>query len=294
MKRCPKCQNLLPVDARFCMQCGQAFDGGSAPSMPTARPLPPARKPWWIAVVVGVLLLAGIGFGASSLLKASGRPGPSDLLKSQGAPQGDLLRAAAKPAPDMMRAEANPPAVVTMPPEIRDYLEHVHQTELRRKDAATKHLAEAQTMMMQMSVTGGLEALKSLLSDSDADLKPPTDDLKKSMDNMKIDWVGVSRFLDSKTAPAECNGLRQSFATCIQETGAQLMDVLSVIAGASENPTSAIQSLEKMKGSSKLIDDHARRANDDVKRICEHYHTQPWFEISADFGSRSMLSAGPG
>lgn len=101
MKRCPKCQNLLPVDARFCMQCGQAFDGGSAPSMPTARPLPPARKPWWIAVVVGVLLLAGIGFGASSLLKASGRPGPSDLLKSQGAPQGDLLRAAAKPAPDM-------------------------------------------------------------------------------------------------------------------------------------------------------------------------------------------------
>lgn len=208
MKRCPNCQNLLPMDARFCMQCGQAYDAGPAPSMPPARPPASAPKPWWIAVVVGVLLLAGIGFGATSLIKAPGQLGPSELLKSQGSPQGDLLRASAKPAPDMMRAQANPPAAVTMPPEVRDYLEHVHQTELRRKDAATKHLAEAQTMMMQMSVSGGLEALKTLLSDSDAELKPPTDDLKKSMDNMKVDWIGVSRFLDSKSAPAECNGLR--------------------------------------------------------------------------------------
>lgn len=293
MKRCPRCQNVMPLDARFCMQCGLAYDDGQRPPMPRAT-APAARKPWWLALVLGILLLAGLGWGASSLLRSRGQQNPSDLLKGQASPAGDMIKATGTAPNDMMRADANPPAAVTMPPAIRDYLEHVHQTEIRRKEIATKHLAEAQTIMVQMSVSGGLEALKQILNNDDAELKPPTDDLSHSIDKMKGDWTGVAQFLDSKSAPQECMRLRQTYATCIQETGAQLVDVLTVISGASDNPTAAIHSLEKMKGDSKLIDDNARHANDEVKQICERYHTAPWFEIAADFGSRSMLSSGPG
>ncbi len=60
MKRCPRCQNVMPLDARFCMQCGLAYDDGQRSPMPRATATA-ARKPWWLALVLGILLLAGLG-----------------------------------------------------------------------------------------------------------------------------------------------------------------------------------------------------------------------------------------
>jgi|GEM_PF-6628980 len=304
MKRCLKCQTMLALDAKFCSHCGTACAPAGSPHqvhmqapMPAPRPAPRGKSVAILAPLAALLLVGGT-FGAlkgAELLRQKGKAGSAEVLKQEGkAAPASILKQEGEPSGTAIRATAStPPDETMMPADVRAYLEHVRQVELKRSELATDQLAELKTKMTELSIGGGMEAIQKMLESENSGEEPvsPSDDLAADARRMKLEWDKLNTLLVSKTAPPSCGNLASAYSSCIQETGAQIYDILDILGSIGSDPKTAVKRLERMKGDSRSVDRLGKESQSQLVSICQKWNTSPWFEIASDFGGTSFLSS---
>lgn len=252
-------------------------------------PTQPTRGPVWPYALLGVVVLAGLIFGAMGLLRNQNKVA-EPLTQAKAEAPAPLTRVESRPAAPLTQNTA--PAAKVMPEAIRRYLLHVEETEKRRRDLALKHLGIAKVKLTELSAGGTMDALKSILGDEDAPAEPSTrEKLAIDMSGMKGEWRDVRDYFRQVPPPAECNVLASRYDQALSEMGAQILDLINILETAGQDPASAISTLEGMKGASETIDKASKEANGQVQEICANYDTKPWFEIASDFGSSGLFKA---
>jgi hypothetical protein len=68
-----------------------------------------------------------------------------------------------------------------------------------------------------------------------------------------------------------------------------MVDLVDILSNVGSDTSTAVASLESMKGKSVTIDKAAKAANGQVQEVCQRYDVRPWFEIQADFGGNSSI-----
>jgi hypothetical protein len=300
------------MDAKFCSSCGTPFGAvPQAQAQPQQAPAPqqqgympppaasvpqghpyvpmqPQRKLVWPWVLIGIVALAGLAIGINGLLKARAQQDDTALTRAKAEPDAGLTRIQAKVDTELTKQKA--PDIKHMPADVRDYLLHVERTEKMRRQMSMEQLGVAQKKLAELSVGGGMDALKSLLDNGEeTELKQPKDEVKEDMSYMREDWKQLLGFFNSKQPPTECSGLHSQYDESIGEMSSEIMDLIDIVNTAGENVSGTVSKLESMKGRSKVIDASARRANQSVIDICRKYDVNPWFEISPDFGDSGGL-----
>ncbi|MBS1705348.1 MAG: zinc ribbon domain-containing protein [Armatimonadetes bacterium] len=317
MKRCNQCQSIEPDQAKFCSQCGASF--GAVTPTPSQQPLrsqpaqrtqqqpayaptpvgahpgaglPYERKNYWPYALLALAAVVALGLGVAGLLRAQAAKN-NPVLAAQSGESMPVTRVESQPSSPATHVTSPEPSMsVVMPENIRAYLKHVEETEKLRRSVAMKQLGVAKTLLAQLSAGATTEMLKNLM-DPDADSSAtPAKKVQTNMDDMRSDWRQVRDYFRSVQPPAECSTLYSKYDNAITETGAQIVDLIQIVDEAQSDPSAAVAKLEGLKGSSKGIDEAGKGSNDEVIKICNHYETKPWFEISSDFGgSGGMLQA---
>lgn len=228
-------------------------------------------------------------------LMASSQSQPPAVLESQpSAPSQPALAASEpqQPAPVMEAAPQKP----VMPADIRDWLELLRITEGKREQLATNQVSQAISMLTSM-VGGNLGSLGGMLDGEGAENLPRDTEapgrIARDANAMNREWQNLSRFFNSKRAPAECQSIQRDYNQTLSETNAMIQEIVSVVASVGDNPMGAIAKLQGMVGkSSTRIDAVAEKADKGVADICAKYETDKWFSIKKDFGESTMGKLG--
>jgi hypothetical protein len=237
------------------------------------------------------VLAALIGLNAAGILKFGSQQPPA-ALQAQTKGKESILKAQGQTAPPAL-SRNDTRETVSMPPEIYDWLEHLRQTELRRKEISNQQVSQMLVTMAKLQVSGGVDALRGLLdqaADTEADPPPPTEGIRVDSEQMRSDWNSVIQFFESKPAPAECVPIRDQYSRALYETSGMILDIVGAIDRASSDPTQAVASLNAMKGkSTQSIDQPAGETDRLVQEICDRYKTRKWFSIERDFGASGLF-----
>jgi hypothetical protein len=275
---CPRCGQPLPPNVAFCMHCGQAV---VAPQVerrmpaPVVTPAAPASdKKWMLPTAIGLLVLIGLLLGAGALLMTRAKAQPANL------------RAAAAGSPAPLQANFQ-----GMPDDIHAWLEHLKETELRRRKLTSKEMTD-----FQFAIAEGTKALLNDVgnpdSRTDPNHPPNLDAMAKVATQAKQDWSELTDFFNSKAPPTECVPIRNEFDETIRETGAEIGDVIGVLAGGEADPEGSKRKLQAMSDTSeKSIDKHGEATDALVAQICNKYHTAKWFDIKGDIGGGTLQGA---
>lgn len=237
-----------------------------------------------------LILLVGVAFAfdKAGIISFRGRPADAGVTRMQGEADSGILKAQAAPESGVTKIETPPPPVDSpMPNDVREYLEHVRQTEERRHAVCNRQLAAASVLMVQLQGLGGLD-VGAILGD-DTEMKPPTEDLAAETAKMRSEWKELSQFFLSKRAPSECVALQSHYDTAIGETSSQILDLMDILGSQGSDPRELVAKLNSKRGQSKVIDQEARAANEQVIEICRRYNVKPWFEIREDYGGGAGL-----
>jgi len=247
----------------------------------------PGKGAWpWIAAAVAALVLVAFlgGLAAAGWFRAKAEPSGPVPLRATAEPTAPPLRQSAQPAPDFRQAA--PPAP-QMPPEVRDWLEFLRTIEAERQELARSQVSKALTTLASLSAGAQLEALQGLLAEAGGGEAPaapsPAQRARMDTEAMRRAWVDLHAKFLSRQPPAECQPIADRYDQVLRETGGMMGDILQAIAGAEQDPSSAISTLQSMKGRSKeMIDGPAREADRGVASICERYGVPKWFAIQSD------------
>gem|GEM_PF-5874181 len=227
---------------------------------------------------------------ALAAMQATGSTGTPTLETSQPAS-----------TPTMQSSPSSTPSTLEtgkgMPDNVRNWLEHLHKTEEARITLATAQLQEA------IKTLGGLQAgdITHAMDDGSDDTQA-TEKAKENqraqkvggdMASMEQAWKTLLSAFDSVPAPAECVGIKANYDQVVGQTGIMILDIVSKINSASNDPQGALAALTAMQGTSKAkIDVPARAADAGVGDVCKRYDTVKWFDIESDVGSGTMSQLG--
>lgn len=245
--------------------------------------------------VIGSLAAAYIGLRASGVLGIGATAPEENTLQAQGSVDTPaILRAeGAAPAPFLQK----PGERLVMPPEIREWLEHLRRTEERRMRLAEDQMGE---LMVSLTLLQGGDPLSNLgdLLDPDAPTYPEQDppSLKRTAEDAQKHsraWAELTRFFNSVPPPAECVPIRNEYDQVVRETGLMMTDIIGVVQGSSSSPQTALSSLMRMRGrSEERIDQPAIRTDSLVQELCDKYNTRKWFDVKGDVGGGMLGKSG--
>lgn len=241
------------------------------------------------AAVGGAALLALVaaffGLRATGLLKigASQPDGGNLKLHASAGPAALEKPGAISPAP-----LEKPATVITMPDDIRKWLEHLHQCELKRVAVTTSALNQAMVEKEKLSVNGGADAVQDALNgidDPNSELHSPVDSLAAMIKKMHDDMADLQKLFDSYPAPDECQPIQAAYDQAVGEERDELGDLADHLAA---NDMEKIQSMKGMSNSG--IDAAGAKTDRLVGEICDKYNTKKWFSINKDIGGAGVLS----
>ena len=296
---CPRCGKPLPAGAAFCMHCGtpvapppsapQPVAVAAAPGSPVSQTFENQKRKdmIWIAVIV-VFVILGAALGAGKALK--------DLILPGGTPDSKnvVAKGTLNPNRNIEVAGSTGPAItqqqatrVVMPDDIRDWLEHLHQTEIARVKLTTDQLTQGLVEKEKLSVNGGADAIKDLLNgidDPNSEMHSPTEALGKMLKKMHDDCADIQKKFDEYPAPPECIPIQSAYDQALSETAAELGDLSDALAAGD------ISKLQSMKGeSAEGIDTAGAKTDRLVGEICDKYNTKKWFSINKDIAPGGAL-----
>ncbi len=226
------------------------------------------------AVIAGVLVLAILAGSAANLLQKNASIGDNSLLKKQ----------AHVPPPVLEKTAEH----VTMPEDIRNWLEHLHQTEIARVDTTNKSIANARVEQAKDSVAGGAAGVQSALDgmdDPNSQLKSPVDDLARMIKGMHDQVFDLQKQFDNYPAPNECIPIQAAYDQALGEEAAELGDLGDHLASGD------VAKLQSMEGTSVAgIDAAGAKTDRLVGEICDKYNTKKWFSINKDIGPGGVLA----
>jgi hypothetical protein len=290
--QCPRCANPIGNGAAFCPHCGQfmaaAAQGGMAVPMASARR---QTTLWAVVGTIAAVLAIALGLKAAGLLQFGSRNPDNRSLAAAGAAAPDTLGLrGAGPKPILQDQGKNPPG---MPDDVRRYLEHVERIEHKKIDLASRMIAEMEVFKAKLGTFGGAEGLMNHDEDLGGDGAKPDKETTQTFGDVKGRWDALVEEFKSMPPPQPCVGLRDDYYRALSEIPGFAGDLADVLQSIQTDPASALQKVEKMKGSSEgAIDKYFGAADGDLGDICSHYNTTKWFEIKRDVGGGSLAMPG--
>jgi hypothetical protein len=275
------------------MQCGQPLASpplAGAPSVPLAPAMgafdAQHKKNNALAIGAGLLALVAatvMGAGALGLLKLPGQlPGGHQLMATATLPKPVLQKQA-----------------IGMPQDVEDWLNHLKETERRKRLLTSRQYTEFSQMpaMMQLGVTTPEQVQKLTDPDQTLDTTPQNDALQDLVANAKPAWYRLNDFFMSKTAPPECVTIQQNYSLGLCQIGDTMSDLANVV--KSIDPTSANLNSDVQSGKQDVyqiqqthretIDDSFKKALYGVDDVCKKYGKTRWFDIDASGGGSGIL-----
>lgn len=235
-------------------------------------------------------------------LKAEGGVPSQDLLRAEGgAPASEPLKAQGEaPAGIPLKAEGSAPAApitqhaenVTMPDDIRKWLEHLERIEKRKNDLTIRQLSQMAVLLQQMKVLGGGMGLLNEEEGGYGGDTGPSETAKNSFDTLRPEWNQLIADFRGYPPPAECRPIADDYYRAVSEIpgmNADLAGILESIAGSPENAAGALEKVMKLQNTSKnVIDKYLGETDDKVGSVCRKYETKKWFDIKSDVGGGLM------
>lgn len=273
---------------------------GSAPGYAGGNNVPPAfqqaqrneNRNGAIVAIVAVILAIAVGFGAKNLLSKFGTQaaGPSVEKMAKAPDMPSVAKTGTPPPQPNLAIEKD---LKKMPPEVREWLEHLAETERRRARLANQGMGKVMAMMPTAQMGMDMTALKALAEGNTDAPEPKTsvDNIQESGQAVRKDWADLMAFFVSKQPPTECVPIANSYHHAVEETGAMIGDIMDSLNKAKDDPQAALQALYGMQNTSKSIDEYGKETDGKVGDICAKYETRKWFSIQADFGNSGLMNA---
>lgn len=280
------------------MHCGQALAASPPPNPGPGFPDPTRQNKAALWGTVAAVALAGIifaGLTATGVLRF-GRTDTDTALKAHGAEDVPVLQArGSDTGPTMAEPDR---ARVTMPDDVRAWLEHLRETEEKRTNLAKDQIMKLVVVKAGLGAGGVGAVMKGLLGEANGeDPSPPTKQVEQATEDLRAPWQDILKFFRSVDPPAECVPIRDKYDQPLRETQAVIADINSILDGAQSggDPTELIAKLNVIFDShKKTIDIPAAETDAMVGQICEKYQTRKWFSIQGNVGGGSVMTAGGG
>jgi len=263
---------------------------GVAPADPVSHVYAGQKKRdlvWYAVIALCVILGAvfGAGKALSGILVKGGTPDSKNLLANGSLKNNRDLEVGGSTGPPVTQVQATR---VVMPDDIRNWLEHLHQTEIARVKVTNGGIVDSMVEKEKLSVNGGADAIKDALNgidDPSSELHSPTESLAKMLKKMHDDFADLQKQFDSMPAPEECIPIQSAYDQALAETASELGDLADSLAAGD------INKLQGMKGeSTEGIDVAGAKTDRLVGEICEKYNTKKWFDINKDIGPGGALA----
>lgn len=281
---CPRCGSAIPDGANFCMRCGtpiQRVEARPTFAPPGAVMVPTgAKRPtnmWPIAaLLLGIGLLFLIGMVASGALQNRSDQGPLTLAQQR------------QPGPPTLEQTAEAPP--QMPPEVRDWLEHLRRIEERKNKLNAQEVAQLKVFTAKFEALGPAAGLLNENGDDEGHTNPEIP-VKDQIQDLEGPWKQLIKDFQSVPPPEECQPLADEYYAGLNEIPAMMNDIQSIINSIS-NPTgttgdaqSALNKAYSTQGTSAgSIDSHFAASDEMLSQVCDKYSTKKWFGIATDLG----------
>jgi hypothetical protein len=273
--QCPKCA-FEAGDARFCSQCGTAFDA----ALKSKR----AMLPVLAALGLGALLLGGLF--ATGVLRLGGRADDSALRVPGGAEDVSLRKEGGATGPDLaVRGEAPAPGVqeqgLGMPDDVRKWLEHLKRIDRLREGYNTTY---AMTLLGKVgSLRRGTFMDEETAAIDDAKRKASAEGFTGDIDSF---FAKLTQDFQSLPPPAECASIAGQYSSVLLETRGMLGQIDAAITNLD------IHALESMQGTTYArLDTRADETNTLIDDICEKYQEPNKYQVFVDKGNSLSLGA---
>lgn len=299
---CPRCGMPVAQGAQFCSRCGQPFVAAPTPTVqqmqreasgPHQRMAPgpyqhaPVQsqkrsKVWLWVPLVGALILGTVFL---TLFMAGAFQQEAEV------PQTALKTQATAPPPVLEKAAQVPEG---MPPEVRDWLEHLRRIEIRKNELHAQMLGQ----MMVFKEMIPLAILQPFLDEANGmesgEIKDPRTLTGETIKDLSPDWSQLRQDFVDYPPPPECQSLADDYDRGLSEVGAAVHDIYRIMSkvqeGSAESASQAVSDLVAMQGGSAgQIDQYFRQADEKLGGICNQYNVNKWFAISPDMPG-GMLS----
>lgn len=295
------------------MHCGQMLTGGaSAPrqaqqvpsaqmtgSMPAYAPssfgVPADVKRRNTLMAIGIsaalLLLALLGLNASGRLNLGGKPPDRDSLVAKGELGNTTLQAKGDPGKPTLAASQ-----VTMPDDIRNWLEHLARIEKKKQALTGKQLEQAHELQGELQGASGLTSADDVnkMSDPDYNSFPTIEKAGAMIQQLQPAWVDLQKEFDSVPPPKECQPIAERYDSGFDgmiETFASIGKIIDGVTLTDQKQMkSSVDDARKVgRGSRGSIDGSFEKTDSMVQDICDKYKTHKWFKIDAHGGSTGLL-----
>jgi hypothetical protein len=277
---------------------GSATGGFVAPSTFQASAEQARKKGLIIAATVLALIVAGaVGIKASGILESGKSPAKAGLVTAKGQDAGSIIKAKGDDQNPMLKQGA---ALISMPDDVRDWLEHLRKVEEKKRQLTADQMHEMTILMGQMQGSEGLMTGQGVrdMADPDSNITqaPAVNTFKDFIDKSKAQWYALSEFLRSKPAPAECKPIESSYDQGLNQMGMTMSDFTGIIddvtnkadsdpEGAKRSGTDSVNNIGATH--TKNIDQSFGEADKGVADICAKYHTSKMFDIDTNGKSSS-------
>lgn len=250
----------------------------------------------WVGVPIVLLAVLAFGLNASGLLRQLGKANEPGILQKKGEPEGPgILRVEAKPPPvDLTQVPRGPQD--TMPDDVREWLEHLHQIEIKRNKLANGHIGKFTAMMFELQGAGLKDVLEGMMGGDDSsgtqEIPSPAKDVAQDFEAARQEWRDLTDAFAGRQPPAECVPIRGEYEVALRSTSAAVFDLIEILEASNQegaDPKDLIGKLNSMKGESTNIDKAGKTTDELVQEICDKYNTKKWFDIAGDIGSGGLL-----
>lgn len=291
------------------MHCGQMLaSGGPRPAPQTMAGMPPQpyaqpsyaiapdvrKRNTWMAVGVSavILLLLFVGLKASGVLNVGSKAPDNAVLNARGAgPDDSLLQSRGNDGNPSLQASR-----VTMPDDIRNWLEHLARIEKKKQALTGKQLEQARELQGQLQGASGLTTPEDVekMSDPDYNSFPTIEKAAAMIHELQPDWIALQKEFESVKPPAECKPIADRYDSGFDgmiDTFASIEKLVSGVDLTSQNQMKNQVSKARSVGrDSRLdVDGSFEKTDDMVQAICDKYQTRKWFKIDAHGGSGGLL-----
>lgn len=282
---CPRCHAAVAPNAPFCSQCGLSMKAAPAGGASNSR----AAIPIAIGATLGIILLALWGAVAAGWLRFGAKAPASESLRVQASASGGALQLPAKatgqPALDK--------SALTMPDDVRKYLEFLEKIEKKKVDLSNRMIAELQIFATKLKTFGGAEGLLNHDEDVGGDGKRPDTETQGALNGVKADWTSLVDEFKSYPPPAECQPLADNYYHALAEIPGMAGDIMELFDLIAKDPATALQKAKGMQNtSSEQIDRYFKASDGQLGDICTKYNTAKWFTIREDVGGGSLAMPG--
>ncbi len=238
---------------------------------------PTGNKSFWMWA--GVMALLAIGVVSALTMTGTLRFRGGEM------PRAPIAQGGPGEAPRMLA-----PTDTEMPPDIRDWLEHLRITEEKRTKLAQDQIGSVMVSAEQIKGSELTDALSGLLGDGNEPEKtesPKVEETKNVLADVRPAWKDLDTFFNSKPPPDACREIASNYDQALRETGGTIGDIIDIMNSAAD-PHQAVAKLQEiMRTNKKLIDEPGRKTDQGVQAICDYYKTRKWFSISGDIGGGS-------